>query len=610
MNKEQAKMLIESESLLRQQSKNMISRKEQPVSDVRYGEDLKAKKNEPDDKGDMFDPQLYRASDHNQRSYSLFAGPGAKAKGPVTVSEKNDEKEGKLPKNKFNKKVSRKERFEIKADTKNKRFIVAQDKDSDLLTVSKSNDARYSEEELKVKAYFIGRLKNRTAPRDEPDEDDVTVVKKARVRRVKAGQRLVKYPAIMLDSVKYHVNDSKPGNERIQEDTADKTVRIAKFGIRSTSRRFLPNVAGPFKKSIVTDMDMRLQERKAHKRFIDLRKKDEQIFYDMKLALSKKIVSKVKQIARRNQIGTIIAAICLAFILSAIASAGILAEGVSQAAGSYLSGLSLSTDFDMTDCENYYTKMEADLQDVLDNIEEYYPGFDRYIIDFDDEIGHDPYKLMAFLSAVYEGYDLSLIKPVLNELFNDMYMVETKVETVVENDEEVKIFSIKIVKSSWENLMAERISYDDKDLYDSYENSGGGHQAFHNPFNINWSDKVTSEFGWRIHPISGKEKFHRGVDIAIPSGTPIKSCSEGIVIKSTYSDTEGNYVVVEDESGYRCHYMHLSERNVNEGDTVDYNTVIGKVGSTGYSTGPHLHLQITDDSGECLNPRFMVQGGN
>ena len=56
--------------------------------------------------------------------------------------------------------------------------------------------------------------------------------------------------------------------------------------------------------------------------------------------------------------------------------------------------------------------------------------------------------------------------------------------------------------------------------------------------------------------------------------------------------------------------MHLSERNVSVGDEVDYDSVIGNVGSTGYSTGPHLHLQISDDNGEVLNPRFMVMGGN
>ena len=157
--------------------------------------------------------------------------------------------------------------------------------------------------------------------------------------------------------------------------------------------------------------------------------------------------------------------------------------------------------------------------------------------------------------------------------------------------------------------MASRISDDKTKLYESYERSGGGHQAFLSPFGGDWSDHITSEFGWRIHPISGEERFHKGVDIGMPAGTQVLSCSEGTVIKSTYLEVEGNYVVVLDETGYKCHYMHLSERNVNEGDQVDHDTVIGKVGSTGYSTGPHLHLQITDQNNECLNPKFLVQGG-
>ena len=98
--------------------------------------------------------------------------------------------------------------------------------------------------------------------------------------------------------------------------------------------------------------------------------------------------------------------------------------------------------------------------------------------------------------------------------------------------------------------MAGRISEDKNRLYESYERSEGGHQAFLSPFEIDWSDRITSGFGLRIHPISGVERFHKGIDIGMPEGTPVFSCSKGVVIKSTYTETEGNYVVVLDETGY------------------------------------------------------------
>lgn len=72
------------------------------------------------------------------------------------------------------------------------------------------------------------------------------------------------------------------------------------------------------------------------------------------------------------------------------------------------------------------------------------------------------------------------------------------------------------------------------------------------------------------------------------------------------SQTAGNYVVVQDETGYTCHYMHLSVRSVKVGDTIKHGDIVGKVGSTGRSTGPHLHLGVKDAAGEWLNPRFLV----
>jgi len=629
MNKGQAKATIENESLLRQEAKNSIIKKELPVSDMKYGEDTVRNLNEPyaeeiivsQSPKDELQSELYVESVYQVKRYEATRGPNAdRTEGPLNTpvnSKASVKYETKETKDKVTKR---------KFATKKTDMFLSEGKD---LSKNKKAQIKLTQEELRLKAYFKDKLNNAGKIKKDTDvnSDDAIVYRTFTKNRKLNDENRIKYRSMTLSAAKYHVKNSldeyqnnNDNSDDIQSGYSDSLRRAARSATnkastmvadRKRSYRFTPGLVNKSKKSLITSKeDDIFQEKRTLLRYIAAKKKDEIAFNDIKSSLARKIVSKIKQIASRNKIGVIIAAVCIAFILSGVASVGILFEGISEAAGVYLSGLSLSTDYDMTDCENYFTKMEADLQDVLDNLEEYYPGFDRYVIDFDDEIGHDPYKLMAYLSAIYEGYDLKMIQNVLNELFDDMYVIETKEEIITENEEEISVFTIKITKSKWDDLMASRITDDKINLYDSYKDSGGGHQAFHNPFGINWSGKVTSEFGWRIHPISGKEKFHRGVDIGMPSGTPVMSCSEGVVVTSTCTDVEGNYVVVEDEAGYRCCYMHLSQRNVSVGDIVTYDTLIGEVGSTGYSTGPHLHLQIMDKNGECLNPRFMVQGGN
>ena len=112
---------------------------------------------------------------------------------------------------------------------------------------------------------------------------------------------------------------------------------------------------------------------------------------------------------------------------------------------------------------------------------------------------------------------------------------------------------------------------------------------------------VTSPFGWRIHPISGTWKFHSGVDIGFEYGTPVNVLFDGVVVQAgDYDDGYGNQVLCyHPASDTYTRYGHLSEIYVNVNDPVSAGTIIGLVGSTGYSTGPHLHLEyiVPDGSG-------------
>lgn len=102
---------------------------------------------------------------------------------------------------------------------------------------------------------------------------------------------------------------------------------------------------------------------------------------------------------------------------------------------------------------------------------------------------------------------------------------------------------------------------------------------------------VTSPFGWRNCPFHGRE-FHSGVDIPAPSGTPIMATKGGVVIVSTYGSSYGNYVVVAHSDGGRSLYAHMSSRSVSAGQTVSQGQTLGGVGTTGSSTGNHLHFEL------------------
>ena len=115
------------------------------------------------------------------------------------------------------------------------------------------------------------------------------------------------------------------------------------------------------------------------------------------------------------------------------------------------------------------------------------------------------------------------------------------------------------------------------------------------------STYITSGFGWRIHPIFGTKRYHNGVDISANSGSSVVAADSGTVSVATYSSSAGNYVVLYHSGGTTTTYMHLSSIAVSVGETVTKGQTIGAVGSTGWSTGPHLHFQI-EVNGSGVNP--------
>jgi murein DD-endopeptidase MepM/ murein hydrolase activator NlpD len=104
--------------------------------------------------------------------------------------------------------------------------------------------------------------------------------------------------------------------------------------------------------------------------------------------------------------------------------------------------------------------------------------------------------------------------------------------------------------------------------------------------------QISSSFGLRKDPFSGQAKFHRGVDLAAPEGTPVVAALPGKVVSAGYESGYGNSVLLEHDGGIRTRYGHLSSIKVRQGDVVTSESALGAVGSTGHSTGPHLHFEV------------------
>ena len=140
------------------------------------------------------------------------------------------------------------------------------------------------------------------------------------------------------------------------------------------------------------------------------------------------------------------------------------------------------------------------------------------------------------------------------------------------------------------------------------EERKGNLQMFATPVDFNWYSSVTSYYGYRIHPISGANQLHNGMDIGAPEGTKVMAGLTGTVTTSAYNDSYGNYVVIKDSKGYELRYAHLSSRSVSAGASVTKGDEIGLVGNTGNSTGSHLHIELLKN-GERLNPIFYLETG-
>ena len=348
------------------------------------------------------------------------------------------------------------------------------------------------------------------------------------------------------------------------------------------------------------------------------------------------VAKKLQEIAAKHAslLATVAAfGVLLIMIMTSISSCGAMfPEGMSTTlAGSYMS---VPAEIDAADLA--FSELEMELQKEIDSIETDYPDYDEYRYNL-DAIGHDPFALISYLSAVHTEFTAADVQGEIESLFDEMYELtlnpttETRTRTVTktgtrtvtnadgttstetytyEEEEEytVTILEVTLTAKDLNVVAAGHMDSEQKEIYALYNETHGLTQQFYTPLNLYWYNYVSSYYGYRINPVTGAEQLHRGVDIAVPTGTTVLAAMDGTVTTAAYDSYYGNYVVIEDSNGYCTKYAHMDTLSVSAGQTVKHGDSIGTTGNTGSSTGSHLHIECLYN-GEYYNPLFYFEAG-
>ena len=337
----------------------------------------------------------------------------------------------------------------------------------------------------------------------------------------------------------------------------------------------------------------------------------------------------VKAVGRfiiRHPILTLVLLLILAIIFIIVSIVGLFGSAGGGGVGAVMTSSYLAEDADIDNASVAYTEWETDLLIQVGNTESDWPGYDEYRYDIGD-VSHNPYELMAYLTAVYQNFPYDAISGDMRTLFDEQYTltytpsVEIRYRTVTGNDPETgeeteelepyewHILTVTLTARSFSDIAVSHLNDDQFAHYALLLQTKGSRQYVGNPFDFNWLPYVTSSYGYRIHPVTGEKDLHRGVDIGLASGTPIKSAQDGTVTFAGYSGDYGNVVVIENAKGLVTKYAHCETILVSEGQPVSMGDVIATIGSTGRSTGPHLHFEVLKD-GQYLNPLFFALTGD
>ena len=336
-------------------------------------------------------------------------------------------------------------------------------------------------------------------------------------------------------------------------------------------------------------------------------------------SLSGKAARLMAAIIKKNPKLWIIALVILLFMYMVTSFASLLSGIGSVGIGTMLISSYLADDMDITNASVLYTALEQDLIAEIENIPANYSGFDEHRINIDRNlISHNPLELMAYLTAVHLDFTGTDISVHLQSLFAEQHQLifSHSIELRLFESEygnmifyEWHVLTVTLESRPFTDVIHGRLTDEQRSHFDVLMESPGNRQTIASPFDFFWHPYIRSHFGYRINPFGGGRQFHGGIDIALPTGTPIRAGHDGIVTYAGYNAGGfGNLVIIDSGDGLVTKYAHCHILFVSTGQRVYAGDVIAAVGSTGQSTGAHLHMEVLI-LGHRMNPAFFVASG-
>ena len=343
------------------------------------------------------------------------------------------------------------------------------------------------------------------------------------------------------------------------------------------------------------------------------------------------VARKLQEFARRNAGLLVTVGIMFLLLMMIMVSVSSCGAMFADTQSTILAASYLSEPKEIDAAELHLTRLELDLQNEIDRIETDNPGYDEYSYNL-GEIGHNPFTLISYLSAVHTEFTADGVESEIQALFDEMYTLtltpDTETRTrqvqskdaegnplydengnaVMEDEEyEVSILRVTLTAIPLESLAVGKMDTEQAEIFAMYGETNGLLQEFATPLDLYWYYYVSSYYGYRKNPVTGNEELHRGVDIAVPTGTAVYAAHDGTVTAAAYDSHYGNYVAIE-KDGYTTKYAHMESLSVGAGQEITKGTVIGATGNTGSSTGSHLHIECLYN-GEYYNPLFYFDVG-
>ena len=453
-------------------------------------------------------------------------------------------------------------------------------------------------------------------------DDDLMSDIKSEIRKSYYGTRL---------SIKGNVRNIHNLNNRYRRIAS---VQEKEWLLGEQRKRILSKALRADYKDQISSASSQIQKRRLKKEMVSAIRNAEGSFVRRNLHQVRVKVKATNRIIRtvKRLVSTVMSVSALLIIFLAMLCVGFiiilaLIEGVSEFNATAVTQNDYGV---LSEATAHLKKLETDLEEYLNDKEEleaelqgtYGPDIYEFHYNFAN-LGFSNNTLMAYLSAKYGSFKLEQVAGEIEDLFAAMYefKVEIKEEIrdivdITQIDPETgehpiiqewkKICYVTLEKIELEAVVEGRMSADEKERYNNYILSSGGQQVYGPVMKEDWTNLISSDYGERIHPITGERTFHNGIDIAIPTGTPLYSAVKGTVILAQYSESAGNYMKVQTESGWTVTFMHMDSLAVQAGQQVEKGDFVGNSGNTGRSTGPHLHLEVRDLNGNTINPYFIV----